>query len=265
MLSADGELLEACDLNYAESLRELTRRGGGEVVDRGGLLFYAAAVPFPALQDGVMRTDARIGADEVLARAREFFAGRRRGFSVVLRSHVDEDLRVAAATAGMAQLGNAPGMVLDHRLAAAVAPTGVVLRRVRNAADATAFGAVMGAAYESLGFPPHLPPLIFARPEILIGPHVAAFLATVDDQPAAGAMTIVSHGVAGVYWVGTTPTARGRGLAELCTRAAGNAGFDLGARVAALQASTMGEPVYRRMGYVERTRYPFFVRFEKVV
>jgi predicted acetyltransferase len=75
-------------------------------------------------------------------------------------------------------------------------------------------------------------------------------------------MTIVTHGVAGAYWVGTAPEARGRGLAELCTRAAGNAGFDLGARVAALQASPMGEPVYRRMGYSEATRYPFCVRFE---
>ena len=75
-------------------------------------------------------------------------------------------------------------------------------------------------------------------------------------------MVIVTHGVAGVYWVGTAPGARGRGLAELCTRAAGNAGFDLGARVAALQASVMGEPVYRRMGYVEVTRYPSFVRMD---
>ena len=81
-------------------------------------------------------------------------------------------------------------------------------------------------------------------------------------KAAAGAMVIVTHGVAGIYWVGTHPDARGKGLAELCTRAAGNAGFDLGARIAGLQASVMGEPVYRRMGYVEVTRYPTFVRME---
>lgn len=260
---ADAALLEACDLNYAEAMRDLTRRAGGEVCDRDGLLLYAAADPFPALQDGVMRTLGRRPADEVLERAREFFAQRKRGFSVLVRAHADDDLRAAATAAGMVQLGNAPGMVLDHRLAEPVPGDGVTLRRVGSEADAAAFGAVMGAAYESLGFPAHLPPRIFARPEVLVAPHIAAFLAFAGDQPAAGAMTVVTHGVAGVYWVGTTPAARGRGLAELCTRAAGNAGFDLGARVAALQASTMGEPVYRRMGYVEVTRYPFFARFER--
>jgi hypothetical protein len=49
--------------------------------------------------------------------------------------------------------------------------------------------------------------------------------------------------------VGTVPDARGRGFAELVTRAVGNAGFDAGMRVAALQASQMGFPVYTRMGY----------------
>ena len=96
---------------------------------------------------------------------------------------------------------------------------------------------------------------------VLRAPHIATFLALVDGEPAAGAMVVVTHGVAGIYWVGTTPEARGRGLAELCTRAATNRGFDLGARVAALQASVMGEPIYARMGYVEVTRYPLLVQF----
>jgi len=60
---------------------------------------------------------------------------------------------------------------------------------------------------------------------------------------------LCSHGVAGVYWVSTVPDARRRGLAERVTLAVGNAGFDLGMRAAALQASVMGFPVYVRMGY----------------
>jgi ribosomal protein S18 acetylase RimI-like enzyme len=210
-----------------------------------------------------MRTDGNVAAEEVLAMARDFFGRRERGFSVMIRAHKDDDLRAAAAIAGMHQLGNAPGMVLDHRLADAQAPPGITLRRVDNAGDLAAFGELMGIAYESLGMPRDVAPHQFKRLETVAAPHIVTFLACVDDKPAAGAMTIVTHGVAGIYWVGTHPEARGRGLAELCTRAAGNAGFDLGARIAALQASPMGEPVYRRMGYFEVTRYPFLVQFKK--
>lgn len=258
-----AELIELSDLNYAEALRELVRRGGGEVHDRDGVLCYASKHPFPALQDGVMRTHRKVAADEILAIAREFFGRRARGFSVLIRAHQDEDLRAAAAAAGMHELGNAPGMVLDHRLTDVELPDGVVLRRIETADDLAAFGELMGIAYESLGMPREVAPRQFTRLEAVFAPHIATFLAHLDGKPAAGAMTIVTHGVAGIYWVGTHPEARGRGLAELCTRAAGNAGFDLGARIAALQASPMGEPVYRRMGYFEVTRYPFLVQFEK--
>ena len=62
-------------------------------------------------------------------------------------------------------------------------------------------------------------------------------------------MTIVSHGVAGIYWVGSTEEARGRGLGWTLTAAAVDAGLDMGAETASLQASPMGESLYRRMGF----------------
>jgi predicted GNAT family acetyltransferase len=54
--------------------------------------------------------------------------------------------------------------------------------------------------------------------------------------------------------VATRPAARGRGLAELCTRAVTAAGLAAGAGFAALQASAMGERIYARLGFVERWR-----------
>jgi hypothetical protein len=45
------------------------------------------------------------------------------------------------------------------------------------------------------------------------------------------------------------------------TRAVTNIGFDLGAAFVTLQASSMGEPIYRRMGYEERYRYTTHTRF----
>jgi ribosomal protein S18 acetylase RimI-like enzyme len=253
-------LLELSDLNYIEANRELARRGGGIVHDEDGLLLYAGAHALPVLVNGAIRTNPNLPAETVLTRARSFFAGRKRGYSILILAHSDADLRDAATAAGLHTMGDSPGMVLDHRLPAATPKPGVTLRRVTTQEDAKAFADVMGVAYGTYGMPPDVTPAILANLNVQQAPHIATFLAALDGKPAAGAMVIVTHGVAGIYWVGTIPDARGRGLAELCTRAAGNAGFDLGARIAALQASVMGEPVYRRMGYVEVTRYPYLVQ-----
>jgi ribosomal protein S18 acetylase RimI-like enzyme len=254
--------LELSDLNYMEAVRELARRAGGVVHDEDGLMLYTGTHRFPVLVNGAFRTDVRVPADAALARTRAFFARHERGFTINLRAHADADLHEAAEEAGLVMVGNAPGMLLDHRLPDADPPAGVTLRRVATEADAAAFGEIMGAAYATYGMPTEVGPACVGRLAVLQAPHIVTCLACLDGRPAAGAMTIVTHGVAGIYWVGTIPEARGRGLAELCTRAAGNAGFDLGARIAALQASVMGEPVYLRMGYVEITRYPFLTQLQ---
>ncbi len=195
----------------------------------------------------------------MLGRAEAFFGARGRGYTVLVRAHADRELAAAAARAGLVPFGEPPAMVLRKRLADARPPAGVVLRRVESEDDAAAFGRVMGEAYATYGMPLECGPALVGRLDVLRAPHIAT-VAETEAGVQAGAMVIVTHGVAGVYWVGTTPAARGRGLAELCTRAATNAGFDLGARIAALQASVMGEPIYRRMGYVTVSRYPHLVR-----
>jgi ribosomal protein S18 acetylase RimI-like enzyme len=258
------ELIELSDLNFAEANRELARRAGGAVHDEGGLLLFAGNHPLPVLVNAAFRTGGAQACDaaSVLARADAFFGARGRGYSVLCRAHADADLADAATAAGLPAFGDSPAMVLERRLPDAAPPAGVALRRVESAADARAFGEVVGAAYATYGMPVECGPALVGTLEVLHAPHVAAFVAEAGGTGAAGAMVIVTHGVAGVYWVGTRPEGRGKGLAELCTRAAGNAGFDLGARIAGLQASVMGEPIYRRMGYVEVTRYPNFVRMD---
>lgn len=257
------ELIELSDLNFAEATRELARRAGGAVHDEDGLLLFAGNHPLPVLVNGAFRTGPKAcDAPTVLARADAFFGARGRGYSVLCRAHADTDLAEAAEAAGLHAFGNSPAMVLERRLPDGAPPPGVALRRVESADDARAFGEVMGTAYATYGMPVECAPALVGTLDVLRAPHVVTFVAEVDGAVAAGAMVIVTHGVAGVYWVGTRPEGRGKGLAELCTRAAGNAGFDLGARVAGLQASVMGEPIYRRMGYVEVTRYPNFVRMD---
>jgi hypothetical protein len=258
---SNAEWIELSDLSHAEANRELARRAGGAVHDEDGLLFWASPHPLPVLANGVLPTGSAIDGAEVVRRARAFFAPRKRGFTIVLRAHTDTSIADEIRAAGLSGWGNSPAMVLARRLPDVAPPAGVRVHRVESEADVADFANVMRLSYATYGLPDDAASVMLAHRGLLIAPHIAAFLARREDGTAvAGAMTIVTHGVAGVYWVGTVPEARGRGLAEICTRVAGNAGFDLGARIASLQASEMGEPVYLRMGYVEVTRYPSLVQ-----
>jgi GNAT superfamily N-acetyltransferase len=68
----------------------------------------------------------------------------------------------------------------------------------------------------------------------------------VGDRPVSSAAAHESHGLVGIYAVATTPSARGRGYGEAVTWAAVGSNPRLSA---ALQASSMGRPVYARMGF----------------
>lgn len=255
------ELIELSDLNLAEANRGMSRRAGGIVHDEDGLCFWAGGHTLPVLINGVLRTRPGISGEDVLERAQVFFERQGRGYTVMLRAHADDDVALAAEALEWKRWGATPAMVLEARLPDAAVPDGVTIEVVDSEEQATAYAEVMGAAYGSLGMPEDVTPAILNL-DVLHAPQIVSFLARLEDgSPVAGATTIVTHGVSGIYWVGTTPAARGRGLAELVTRAAGNAGFDLGAKIAALQASEMGEPVYRRMGYSTITSYPTYVKF----
>ena len=259
--SPDRErMLEAADLNFIEFNRHGARTTkGGRVHEEDGLVFFMPGHRFPVGFTGVMRTDSRVAPSEAIERAHAFFAPQGQVYTHVLMRHRDDDLAEALEAAGVGALSDSPGMVCDLPLPDVATPSGVSIERVQDAAGVRAFGDISGTAYASLGMPAKFGPAHFADDASLLQPHITAVLARLDGAPVGGAMCLLSHGVAGIYWVGTLPEARGRGIAEACTRAATNAGFAAGARFAALQASVMGEPIYRRMGYREVTRYPWYV------
>ena len=253
-------LIALSDLNFIEANRELVRRAGGTVLDEDGLTFWASGHPLPVLANAVVRVDRSVPAAQVLERGRRFFAARDRGFTVNLLGESDAELGPHCEAAGLLQMGDMPGMVLDQRLPDAPLAPGVTLRTVETEADVTEFARVNGEAYATYGMPADCTPAMLNRLDVLRAPHIVSVLAETGGKAAAAAMIILSHGIGGVYWVGTTPDARGKGLAELVTRRVSNIAFDLGARMVVLQASPMGEPIYRRMGYHEVTRYPYYVQ-----
>jgi GNAT superfamily N-acetyltransferase len=96
---------------------------------------------------------------------------------------------------------------------------------------------------------------IFSEQRSLIAPDTAAFVVRYKGESAATALTMVKEDVAWIGWVTTRSEFRRRGLGRLATAAATRAGFTLGAKFASLEATTMGMPVYLRLGFREIVRY----------
>jgi hypothetical protein len=249
--------IQRAHLNLIDSSRQFFELDpNAAVAAEPGWLFGAGSSTHPVISNAAFRRDDSVDAGELIARASEFFAARKRGFSLWVRAGQDEDrdLIAAAETAGFQLVYSMPEMTLGQKLEPPQLPPGAELRKLSGTEQAPYFWRVAIAAYASNGFPPE----VFAgytNHAGLLAENVVVFIALLDGEPVSIAMTIVSHGVAGIYWVGSLEQARGKGLGRAVTVAATNAGFELGGEIASLQASPMGKPIYLKLGYETAFEY----------
>jgi GNAT superfamily N-acetyltransferase len=168
--------------------------------------------------------------------------------SLRVREDVDDDaVRQAAATSGLHRSPWVdPAMVMAPLAVASAPPAGL---RLERATPATLDGWYAALA-ASAGVPSTHPFLRDMLPESGIDDADIRLLAGfLDDRPVATSVAIRSENVVGVYAVGTAESARRRGIGTAMTWAAVEEGRAWGAKAAVLQASEMGEPVYRAMGF----------------
>ncbi len=248
-MAADGAT--RAHLNLVDSSRQFFELDPNAAIEaEPGWLLGAGSCAHPVISNAAFRRDDGIAGAEFVSRARDFFAPLGRRFSIWARAGqaADRDLVDAAEAAGFQAVYEMPEMLLRSDLEAQPLPTGTELNRLRDPDEAPDFWDVAKAAYASNGFPPE----VFAGytdHSGLLAENVATFVARIDGEPVSIAMTIVSHDVAGIYWVGSLERARGQGLGRAVTVAATNAGFEKGAEIASLQASPMGKPIYVKLGY----------------
>jgi len=98
------------------------------------------------------------------------------------------------------------------------------------------------------GVPAALVQPIF-QPAVAELPGISVYLAWVEDDPVSTAVSSLGPGGVGIFNVATPPHLRGRGYGAAVTARAAEDGFAAHAELAWLQASPLGEPVYRRMGF----------------
>lgn len=253
-MSAD--LVRRADAAFVDYMRAMTERAGGSVLESDGLMLWAGASPSPYIVNGAIATADAPEPGTTVQKAAAFFGERGHGWGLHVRDHADAGLDGAALRAGMPLAIELELMVCDRRPPQKAIPEAVELRRVAEAAHvaefasvaAGAFGSEMGDAVAST----------FARPASILSPDTVAFTAAVDAVPVAGALAHVCGDTACVAWVGTREGHRGRGLGELVTRAVMEEALEMGAGLVTLEASPMGAPVYRRMGFQALSRYRIY-------
>lgn len=252
-----AELLALMDLNWMEMMREMMRATpGGFVVERGGLVMCGS--PRGTIVTNCAMVAGETDTDTVRAETRRVYAGL--PFSIVTRDHADAGLQSALAAAGCAEFMNTPAMAFfaGDGMRPALAP-GVAIRPVADDAGRAAYAALMAEAYAVYGTPRESTLEHFARLTSVRGPTTQAFLVWRDGHAVGGAILYLSHGVGGVGWVGALPAEFGRGYGPAATWAVVDEGLRRGVGFMNLQASPMGAPVYRRMGFATPTHYRAFI------
>jgi GNAT superfamily N-acetyltransferase len=238
------DLLARAHAALAERFRIAARRTDGGVIEESdGMLLALLGPLLPAANSALV---TRVPADPaaVIARARTFFARHGVGWSLKAAGAAATALAPAAAAAGLRPGEALPALLLTPLTGEPAVVAGLAIEPVRDTETLRIF------QQTSAGF--GTPAAVFEMlypPAVLDEPSMTLYVGFLDGVPAATAVRITSHRIAGIGGVTTLPPYRRRGIGEAITWHAALAGRDEGCIASALESTRMGYSIYRRMGY----------------
>ncbi len=245
-----AELAELANRHWLAAYRSLIADLGGRSRQYGAVHAFLGGLPLPFANGCLVLEPAK---PNDLRRAVSWLT--RAG--VPFRVRIDE-ARGQRAMDECVALGlerasdRLPGMVMKPVREAPALPAGITVERVDGDSHSE-FIALLIAT----GFPAQWAAAAFP-PRLVKDRNTAMFIGRLDGMPAASALALRTGDLAGVYAVGTVEEARRRGLGTAVTWACVGAAREWGSEAVVLQASEMGLPIYRAMGFKEVVEYARF-------
>jgi ribosomal protein S18 acetylase RimI-like enzyme len=253
------DLAEAVERNFVDSWLLLARLDPEtELIDVDGIRGFISGSRSPLL-NGIVETriPADRSTDAVIDGILDRFGERDLPATWwILPSAEPADLRQRLSARGLVYAGSMPGMAIDVGAARdIVAPAGANRAgglTIEPVQSDNALAAFLSVAIPALDAPDDFG-TIFARTIIAQGfgtdCTIRNYLGRLDGMPVATSTLIVGGGIAGIYNVATEASHRGRGFGAAMTLAALDDARRHGVRIAVLQSTELGHPLYEALGF----------------
>lgn len=219
---------------------------------RGGQLVASTYDVPNAYFKAAIRTDPQMDTNAFVADAQAFFGELKRAFYVWVSTD-DIELRAAVlAIGGKSDGQKAPAMSIKRSV-----PVGATRYSVKAATkpeDFEHFGNMVEAGYESPGLG-----WLLRDQESYSAQGVTWATAYDADNAVGAACGYLSGSTGGVYFVGTPPQHRAKGVGGEVTQWVVNSLFEQGAERVTLQSSEMGFRIYQKLGFGVCGHYERFV------
>jgi len=250
-----AELLARCHRNYVESLWQYIRSIPGAVRREvpGGTMIRCDLPS--SIANVLLLFDHVPGPEERIDDARSYYRSKL-PWRVLTSGPASEEVKRLVTQRGMRPIPDEPGMLLDPLPAPPSPPSSLTVRPVEDPSTFRDFGEVWCDAFR---IPHWVVPVALPRvppDDVERGAQNRFFVGYADGRPVACSTATVTEGVAGTASVGTVRAVRGKGYGTAVTWRAIESGRALGARSAYLAATSMGYPVYGRMGFRRVADYP---------
>lgn len=251
------EIFKKADHNLRESIKNIAANSpDGEVVETEDyLIFTIGRRTLESHANGAFCLNDE--KPEVAFKAAEkFFKERNLDYVFWVMDDKDENMEAYLREKGY-EPRREPGitiMTIEEKLELPEMDKRYELSKVRSIKETRDYMTVVRDAF---GLEENTATAMFGNKEVLNGKQTEGYVVydTKCNRPVSAVQVFYDGDVSGIYWVATSEDYRGQGLGKYITSVGTNAGFDLGSYIVILQASVLGEYVYKKLGYDTRGYY----------